>query len=110
MVHEHIVVLRFAVGIAEDAVIDAGEAQRLDVESSLFENLALHALDDGLSGLEHAAGERPLAFHGDSAAENEEHSALSVKDDGADAEEWTVRIFAAHANSVAWGPSNFLWP
>jgi len=78
-----------------DAIDELDQLERLDEEAGFFAYFAGDAIDDGLTQLEHAAGERPMAFEGLAAAAHEEHAAL-VDYDRADTDERRLGKLALH--------------
>ena len=97
------VVIADALTLAMNAVEEFYKFDGLDVEAGFFAHFANNARGEGLTDLEHATGEGPVAFEGFRAATNQEHASI-LDDDCADADEGRVREFAfegsAHVRGV----------
>ena len=64
----------FAPRFKMDAIDQFDQLQRLDEEAGFLAHLADDAIDDGFTQLEHAAGQRPMAFEGFAPAAHEQYA------------------------------------
>jgi hypothetical protein len=92
-VDQHEVILRFALGVGEDAIEDVKNLADLDLQSRLLQNLPGDAFAKLFTKFEHAAGDRPFAFERLGGATDNEDT-ITLDDDGADTDDGTIGIIS----------------
>ena len=85
-VDQHVVVFGLAVAVAHDAFENFEDAQRLDLQSGFFADLALDRLPEKLTSFDEPAGQGPVAFKRLASAFDEKNR-IATKNERADAEQ-----------------------
>src|SRR5262249_49809033 len=94
-IDQHVVILSATGGIAQDAIKNAEQLSRFDRQPGFFERFADGGFAQSFADFEYTAGNGPFSGEWRMAAFHQD-DAVAFDDDGANANQWALGIFASH--------------